>query len=185
MVYSPHTFRQEMERGGRMEGLQTGPEFGNVSRKLKEGIIKGPTVPKVHRTLNRDRPRILRIEGHLLREHVVQKRLLLQRNDGGLPRMSDDGLPLHHDPIGQMLRRLCAVRHGLQQICPISHEPLMANVPSDRGIRLTRDVRTPNRSRFQASRRDGGALLQLIMLDPHPVTCLIRIPLSNFRQKMV
>ena len=54
VVNSHRTFHREMEQEGRTEEVQTGPESESVNEKLREGIIKGRTVPKICRTVNRD-----------------------------------------------------------------------------------------------------------------------------------
>jgi hypothetical protein len=139
-----------------MEDLQTGTESESVSRKLREGIIKGRTALKVLRTLSQGTVRPLRIGGRLFREHAFKTRiLLLQHNDEELLKMSEDGF-LPHRGLTVGARKMCAIkRQGLRQICLIGHVTPTILAQLDRSVHRVQDVQTRSRNRFQVSQKDG------------------------------
>jgi hypothetical protein len=152
---SLRAFRREKGREGRMAELHLGLEFGSVSKRLKENIIKGHIALKARRMLNQGKRRALTIEGRLLQEHIFRMETLsLQHSEEELLRMSENEVLLHHDLRGQILEMLCVMRQDLPLICLIDHEPQMIHVQVDHGTHLIQDVQTQNRSKFKSCRRD-------------------------------
>jgi hypothetical protein len=152
---SLRAFRREKGREGRMAELHLGLEFGNVSKRLKEDIIKDHIVLKARRMLNQDKRRALTIEGRLLQEHIFKMETLsLQHGEEELLRMSENRLPLHHNLTGQIPKVLCVMRQGLPLICLIDREPQTIRVQVDHGTHLIQDVQIQNRSKFKSCRRD-------------------------------
>lgn len=159
-----------------MGDLQRGKGFGSVNKKLKEGIIKGLTVPMARQAQKRDKEQLLGIEGRLLRGRVFETRMmLLQHSDEELRKLKRGRRLLHHD----LRSRTQTMRRGtklqdLQLIFRIGRGALRIHPLREPGIHLIQDGRTRHRSRFRAHRRDGGGLVVQTTSTPHQVIYLIQ-----------